>query len=245
MKFFQILGKSISGLLTGRRRLRRHPRKEMVEAWKDSSIPRSQWQLVEQQLESFMSEGSVAEFDTFAELIELTSHSIDGRVIEVGASSGYYSQVLSRIRPSWSYYGVDFSTALIQFGQNRFPAARLMVADALDLPFSTSAFDVAVSGGILLHIHDWRRAFAETVRVAGKYVLLHRTPVSSRRTELFRKRAYGQKMIEWRFNEQEIKDEARNLGLKLIAEKYVYKDDSVSIAPTYTVQKSYLFQIGD
>jgi hypothetical protein len=56
-----------------------------------------------------------------------------------------------------------------------------------------------------MHIPDWRKAVAESARVAGRACIFHSVPVfSSRRTAHLAKYAYGAPVIETIFNRDEL-----------------------------------------
>jgi hypothetical protein len=68
----------------------------------------------------------------------------------------------------------------------------------------------------LLHVHDWEAALRETLRVTSRYAILHRTPVTSTSTATFTKKAYGLRLIEWSFNEDDLLNECERAGFSLV-----------------------------
>jgi predicted SAM-dependent methyltransferase len=98
-----------------------------------------------------------------------------------------------------------------------YPAAAFYAADGEDLPFRNKQFFVAISSCILLHIPNYREHIRETVRVAKRYVVAHRTPICRKRTTQYLKKfAYGVETVELIFNEKEIVSEFVSNGLKLL-----------------------------
>jgi ubiquinone/menaquinone biosynthesis C-methylase UbiE len=61
--------------------------------------------------------------------------------------------------------GVDFSPAMLAFARQRARKATFVEADAQDLPFTDSEFDLVVSNLGVCHIPDQPRALAEARRV--------------------------------------------------------------------------------
>jgi SAM-dependent methyltransferase len=186
-----------------------------VDAWKDELIPDQQLSLAESQVANWLAGQQVTPFDVLAELLDEITEGLPS-VFEVGSSSGYYSEVIKHHRPESRYIGVDYSHGFCALGQRRFPAAALVCADTLSLPIRDAAFPLVISGSVLLHVHDWAAALRETLRVTSRYVILHRTPVTSSSTATFTKRAYGLRLIEWAFNEGELLDECAKLEFSLV-----------------------------
>ena len=215
-------------------------------AWKSENIPLRQWEIVEQQLEKFDSGVISPEFQVFIESLKDAISVNPSRplqsLLELGCSSGYYGKVLEKVFPNMSYTGLDYSLPFIEFGKERFPQLELGVADTTNLPFSDRVFDCVVSGSVLLHVYDWQIGIKETCRVASTFVLIHRTPVSKAQTTLFTKIAYGQKMIEWTFNDDELIDEVQKHGFKLMNLRPVYGDEEVRSSASSPVQFTYLFE---
>ena len=185
-----------------------------TDAWKDEAIPEQQLVGAEQQLSSWLSGQHIAPFDTCASLLR----AIDGNlasVLEIGCSSGYYSEVIGRHNPDSHYVGVDYSQTFCELGRSRFPSANFICGDTVRLPFRDSAFPLVISGSVILHVRDWRAALHETLRVTSRYAILHRTPVASARTGTFTKRAYGTRLVEWSFNEDDLLQECSRLRFSL------------------------------
>lgn len=82
-------------------------------------------------------------------------------VLDVGAGTGAASRAASR--RGASVVGVDAAFAMLAAGAAQRPPAA--VADALVLPFRSSAFDAAVAAFSLNHLEDPATALRETARV--------------------------------------------------------------------------------
>jgi len=85
-------------------------------------------------------------------------------VLEVGCGAG---NVLEQV-PTGQLYGVDLSAFLIGRSQARLARrkARLVRADAQDLPLVSGSFDRLVCSEVLEHVPDPRRILEEMARVA-------------------------------------------------------------------------------
>ena len=187
----------------------------LSRAWKSTSLPSRQLQLVEGQLAKWRTGSRIREFDAVSELIEFTRPHSD-RILEVGCSSGYYSQVIKNMRPSMRYVGIDYSFDFCELGRARFNANGLVCGNALHLPFRDRDFPIVMSGSVLLHIRGWKVALRETLRLSSEYVILHRTPVLDAKTQTVAKKAYGQRMVEWAFQETDLIEECVANGFSLM-----------------------------
>jgi SAM-dependent methyltransferase len=143
--------------------------------------------------------------------------------LEIGSGSGYYSEVFSHmVSAQVSYVGLDYSLAMVSLAKEKYgPSSRFCVGDATRLPFRSGSFDVAFSGGVLLHVRDFRRAIAETRRVARYWAVFHVIPcVVSSNTSFVKKTAYGVEVIEVIFNQGELCSAFEECGLR-VRERYV------------------------
>jgi SAM-dependent methyltransferase len=176
------------------------------DAWRSDSIPGLQLQLIQKQLEEYRRGGSLSHFDGLVELLRHNIKDLDSRsILEVGCSSGYYSEVLSLRGISCDYTGCDFSSSFIRLAKLNYPERAFDEQDATNLTYAEGSFDVVISGCCILHIVHYKKAIAESARVAREYVLFHRTPVLIQgETSYFTKHGYNHEMIEIHFSEQDL-----------------------------------------
>ena len=194
---------------------------KLSDSWKDPNIPGLQWKIVQPQIIKFKQGKEVPLFEVFCESIKTCidfSPNVAPSVLEIGCSSGYHGFVLSQRFPKFKYIGVDFSSKFIEYGKTQFPDLDLQVQDATSLKYPNEHFGIVVSGGVLLHLNDWKLGIKESCRVAQNYVVFHRTPVTQAPTTLFTKMAYGVQMFEWSFNESEFISEVESQGFEQIKE---------------------------
>ena len=173
-------------------------------SWQDDALPQRQRTLVEQQLHQYRSGARIDVFDALVDALRPLPGLPGMSLLEVGCSSGYYSEVVEIARLPIRYSGCDYSEAFIRLAKEKYPSIDFTVADAAHLHHSDGSFDIVVSGCCLLHIPEYARGVAETARVASRYAIFHRTPVVWGNPEQwYRKHAYGVETVEIHFNEPE------------------------------------------
>ena len=211
---------------------------EMKNAWKSTEIPLRQRALVQQELAAMYSKRPGAPFRVLAEILRPYLRTGD-TLLEIGCASGYYCEVLGYLLSKTIHYtGVDYSSPLIEMAKDYYPGVAFEVADGAQLPYPAGTFRFVISGCVLLHVPDYPDHIRETVRVAGEYIVVHRTPVSRRRaTQCSRKLAYGVETVELAFNEAEFIDLFRQAGAELRGQVEIHVNPA---ADEYQV--SYLFQ---
>lgn len=214
---------------------------KLRSSWLDKSLPSLQRDLVDQQLGIFRAGGSVELFDVITNIVSKMRLHGGSSLIEIGCSSGYYSEVLEIAGLDVDYSGCDYSATFIDMAKRRYPNRNFTVADATALPFANDAFDIALSGCCLLHIPEYERAIEETARVTRKYAIFHRTPVIvDGDTKYFTKTAYNIKTIEIHPSEREFYEMAKRSGL-LITDVYTLAESKSggqqSAVRTYVCEK--------
>jgi ubiquinone/menaquinone biosynthesis C-methylase UbiE len=189
------------------------------DSWQDDSLPQKQRRVVELQLHQYRSGASIDVFDVFVTALRaLPLQSPRATLLEIGCSSGFYSEVVDIAGLPINYSGCDYSDAFIRLAKEMHPSIDFSVADATALHYKDRSFDIVVSGCCLLHIPEYVKAIEETVRVARDYVIFHRTPIVWGQSEQwYRKQAYGVETVEIHFNEPDFLALLVKNGLKLIA----------------------------
>lgn len=188
-------------------------------SWQDDTLPKRQRELVDQQLRQYRSGTHIDVFDVFVDSVRALPDLAPGAsLLEVGCSSGFYSEVVEIAGLPVGYSGCDYSDAFIRLAREKYPAVAFAVEDATALHYGDRSFDVVVSGCCLLHIPEYAKGIKEAARVARRYVIFHRTPVVWGQSEQwYRKQAYGVETVEIHFNEPEFLALLDNNGLELIA----------------------------
>lgn len=188
-------------------------------AWQDDALPQRQRKLVEQQLCQYRAGARIDVFDVFVNSLRALPGLTPGMsLLEIGCSSGYYSEVLDIAGLPLKYSGCDYSDAFIRLAREKYPAIEFAVEDATALHYPDRRFDIVVSGCCLLHIPEYAKAVAETARIASRYAIFHRTPVVWGQPEQwYRKLAYGVETVEIHFNEPDFLALLTRNGLELLA----------------------------
>ncbi|MGH6835320.1 MAG: class I SAM-dependent methyltransferase [Candidatus Acidiferrales bacterium] len=84
-------------------------------------------------------------------------------VAEIGCGPGRGTMYLEKL--GLDVTAVDISEASLVRAGNRAPAARLVRATNLALPFEDGSFDAVISDGVIHHTPDAYRSFRENVRI--------------------------------------------------------------------------------
>jgi SAM-dependent methyltransferase len=188
-------------------------------AWKDNELPVRQRELVDRQLAEYRRGAAIDVFDVMVKSLRgFQGGTGRMRVLEVGCSSGYYSEVFKVAGLALDYVGCDYSGAFVGMARQRYPGLQFDVQDATTLKYADNAFDVVISGCCLLHIPEYQAAVSETARVASRYAIFHRTPVVlGQPNKYYRKRAYGVETVEIHFNEPQFLSLLADNGLQLLS----------------------------
>lgn len=188
-------------------------------SWQDDTLPKRQRELVDQQLHLYRSGARIDVFDVFVDSVRaLPDLPPCASLLEVGCSSGFYSEVVEIAGLPVGYSGCDYSDAFIRLAKEKYPAVAFAVEDATALHYGDRSFDIVVSGCCLLHIPEYEKGVAETARVARHYAIFHRTPVVwGQPDQWYRKQAYGVETVEIHFNEPGFLALLESNGLDLIA----------------------------
>src|SRR5574339_208916 len=174
--------------------------KILKESWKHPDIPARQWKAIEIE-RAYLSNGEYHKVPPFKSFIDSCNWINDRElreemdVLDAGASSGYYGQVLKAAGYDWSYTAMDYSPYFQYFAKSVYPYIRFDIGDILDMPYADKTFKIVVLSLINLHPDDWGQAISEAFRVARKYVIFHRFALSDGITKVYENEAYGVKMI--------------------------------------------------
>lgn len=117
--------------------------------------------------------------DTFAgitgqavpELIKMGNIGSGTSVLEIGSGPGHIANMLSNVGAS--VRGIDFSANMVEVARRRYPEIAFEQADAEQLPFDQSSFDVVVANFVVHHLARPETVFKEVHRVlrpGGKFV---------------------------------------------------------------------------
>lgn len=195
-------------------------------AWQDDTLPLRQRELVEKQLHQYRNGNPIDVFDVLVESLRNLPDIKPGMsVLEIGCSSGFYSEVMDIADLQLNYAGCDYSPAFIKLAREKYPDLAFTVGDATALNYPDQSFDIVISGCCLLHIPEYKVAVAETSRVASRYAIFHRTPVVwGEPDRWYRKQAYGVETVEIHFNEPAFLDLLKAHDLELLATHTLHEE---------------------
>ncbi len=194
---------------------------KLVNGWQDPKIPERQYRtVVKPEIKAFRAGQPIAPYDALRRILAKIPdmNRPETTLLDVGASSAYYSEVLQIIGFQCMYTAIDYSAGFAEFANALYPDVDFRVGDATNMPFDNRSFDIVLHGGCLLHIPDMQKTVAEAARVADKYVIFHRTAVylDDTHTRAFSKIAYDTKVWEVHRNEKEVLAAFWSNDLKLV-----------------------------
>jgi SAM-dependent methyltransferase len=111
-----------------------------------------------------------------------------GKILDVGCGTGYYCKIFHDL--GFKPTGIDFSRTAIEKARQNYPDIDFSVAEALDLPFDPSSFDIILSCGCsvvsthqISKINDYVRHLMSRVKPSGWLLLIGGSNLSGRRQE--------------------------------------------------------------
>lgn len=215
----------------------------LAGAWKDPTIPQLQYDIaVKPELESYRRGAPCAPFSAFIKtLLELPPEmdKPETTMLDVGAASGYYSEVLKIAGFKYTYEASDYSEHFQKLAAQLYPNLKFHLADARELPMADNSYDIVVSGCVMIHVLDYEAIVKETARVTKKCAIFHRTPVniSDRPTRYFLKEAYGIPCLEYHYREGDLMKLFLKNGLFMKTIHTVFEDPRGDYA-----QREYLLE---
>lgn len=191
---------------------------QILNPWLDATMPERQYQsCVARELKEFREGKPVLPYTAVVNCLKRLPKMEHPTLLDVGASSGFYSEVLKIAGFNCCYVALNFSPAFKTLAERLYPGIDFRLGDARELPFADDSFDIVLSGCCLLHIAEYEAVILETARVASRYVIFSKTPVHAKPTEFFEKHLYGlPHCLEIRFNEEELMGLFERYGLRLI-----------------------------
>jgi SAM-dependent methyltransferase len=138
--------------------------------------PELYWSVELEELHEESSRTSFIDVWTRAAMIERLAVSAPAaRIVDIGCSTGYLLEDLSRQENGLRLVGVDFLFAGLRKAGTGLPGVALVQADACQLPFVDGFADAIVSANLLEHVPDDSGALAEmrrALRPGGRAVIV-------------------------------------------------------------------------
>jgi len=139
-------------------------------------------------------------------------------IVDLGCSTGYLLEEIRASHPQATLIGIDLVASGLEKAHVLVPDARLLQADACDLPLADGSVDAVVSANLLEHIPDDGRALAEIARVLRPGGLAVLIVPGGPGTYDYYDRFLGH---ERRYGRGELAGKARSAGLEVIEDRYI------------------------
>jgi SAM-dependent methyltransferase len=129
--------------------------------------------------------GELPEMECTKQLVELVTeiYAPGMSVLDVGCAAGHYYNGLKRIDDKIRYFGVDATTAYIDFARKHFannPNTTFEVADIFDLPDEYDGkFDIVFCCNVILHLPSFQAPLKNLITASKKYCFI-RTLISDK-----------------------------------------------------------------
>ena len=138
-------------------------------------------------------------------------------LLDIGCSTGLYCDVVEEI--GYKYSGCDYSEHFIKRAKELHPNS-FKLSDATKLDYLDNEFDVVLHSACLFYIKDYEKSISEAARVASKYVIFARLEVTQEKIHTIKTYAYGHRVLQIIFNEQELIKLFNKYGLEVIKTSY-------------------------
>lgn len=145
-----------------------------------SNIPTAQRVLVDEQLHQMYLDNPPQHFSALADIFKTIPDYREITIFDAGCASGYYYEILQHLcQFKGLYLGADFSAAMLAMAATLHAQINFFETDIRALSFRRMSFPVVLSGAVLVHVKEWQQAVSELCRIAEKYLILHRTVVTT------------------------------------------------------------------
>jgi SAM-dependent methyltransferase len=139
-------------------------------------------------------------------------------IADIGCSTGYLLEDVRAAAPAATLIGVDLIGAGLVKAHRLIPSARLLRADACDLPIANAKVDAVVSANLLEHVPDDRKALEEFTRIlrpGGRAVIV--VPAGPGTYDYY-DRFLGH---ERRYDRHELASKCADAGLEVLEDGYI------------------------
>lgn len=214
--------------------------KATESAWQDPSIPLQQWTLARVEIERLKHGYEIPLFEALRKtLARIESRDHAPLLLEVGAGSAYYSEILPLLGFSCNYHASDYSHTCELLARKLYPLVPFELADAASLPFQDNSVEILLSGCVVIHTLNYAKVIEESARVASRYVIMNRTPlVLQGPAQYFEKEAYGVPCLEIHFDEDELLNLFVACDLEVVSKELIFANKADNYAQaTYLLKK--------
>jgi len=191
------------------------------ETWKDKSIPVDQYEIVKQEVKDLKAGKPNQTWKTIQRV--MLEHLPEQRLnlIDIGCASGYFYEIFTLLfKNKFKYTGADYSDEMLKLAKKNYPAIKVKKIDVRDISLPDCSYDVVFSNAVLEHVPEWKQGLLELARVAGKYLILSKTPVIDGDFKTEQKYIYGGVPVFFNnFNRDEFVQIVLDQGFQLICEE--------------------------
>jgi len=164
------ISKSISGIRRGFR--------ATDHSWKNLKIPLEQLKTVDKEINMLRNGNPPRVYTIAAEALNAIPGNNSLTLLDMGCASGYYSEIISTlVGKRFVYTGADYSDAMLDTAKKRYLGIKFINLDISHTDLADNTFDVVLSGAVLVHVREWKKAVIELARIARSYLIFHRTPL--------------------------------------------------------------------
>ena len=93
------------------------------------------------------------------------------KVLDVGCASGGFFNIMRTLEPAIDYTGIDIAEPSIETARQKYPEAKFLVTNGLQIPFNDNEFDLVHCTGVLVIEPRYREILKEMYRVSNRFVL--------------------------------------------------------------------------
>ena len=93
------------------------------------------------------------------------------KVLDVGCASGGFFNIMRTLEPTIDYTGIDIAKTPIETARYKYPEAKFLVTDGLQIPFGDNEFDLVHCTSVFVNEPCYRDLLREMYRVSNRFVL--------------------------------------------------------------------------
>jgi len=102
----------------------------------------------------------------FLKFINIDMNSKDDiSILDIGCGNGIHALALKKLGFNSHYIGLDLSINALKWAKKISDIEDVIVADAINLPFVDSCFELIIAYGVFACTKDWRQSLREAIRV--------------------------------------------------------------------------------
>lgn len=155
-------------------------------------------------------------------LLPMTGDVKGKKILDVGAGTGRIS--LSLASAGGLVTALDVSAKMLDILKKKNKKIEIMVADAENLPFSDSSFDLVVAAFLIVHLSDLKIFFSEAHRVlkdGGRFIV---TNINQRRPPVVETSSGPIEVKSYYHRPEYAKEEMENAGFSILKNEMIFEN---------------------